>query len=86
MNPLDECIAVHPPIETPEMPPYAGHTFTVEATVDDMPRVIAELTAALEPHADAIDRAQIAALGGYPADLCGVWERARMLDGTQDPA
>ena len=43
-----------------------------------MPRVIAELTAALEPHADAIDRAQIAALGGYPADLCGVWERSKL--------
>lgn len=26
---------------------------------------------------DAIDRAQIAALGGYPADLCGVWERSK---------
>lgn len=78
MNPLDESIAAHPPIPTSEMPPFAGHTFTVEATVDDMPRVIAELTAALGPHADAIDRAQIAALGGYPADLCGVWERSKL--------
>lgn len=75
---IEVSIAAHPPIPEPEMPPYAGHTFTVEAPVDDMPRVIAELTVALAPHADAIDRAQIAALGGYPADLCGVWERSKL--------
>ena len=78
-TPLDECIAGHPPIETPPMGP---------CVVMD-PTVLANIRASLGPDTgptlvtlnvsdDTIDRAQIAALGGYPADLCGVWERSKL--------
>lgn len=87
MTPFDLCIHAHPPIPTPDMGP---------CVVMD-PAVLANLRRSMGPDSgpslvvdtvsdENIDRAQIAALGGYPADLCAVWERARTLDPTQDPA
>jgi hypothetical protein len=83
MTPLDASIQAHPPIDTPPMGPCVVMDPDVAATIrrslDTGPTLVT-----LNVSNDAIDRAQIAALGGYPADLCGVWERARTLD-TQEP-
>lgn len=79
MTPLEASVQAHPPIETPPMGP---------CVVMD-PDALANIRASLGPDTgptlvtlnvsdDAIDRAQIAALGGYPADLCGVWERSKL--------
>ena len=82
---LEAAVDAHPPIPEPPMGPCAVMDPTVLANIraslgpDNGPTRVT-----LNVSDDAIDRAQIAALGGYPADLCGVWERARTLD-PQEP-